>query len=66
MTETSVAEGAAAVESSPFRLRMKGFRKRLRRNWVLLCFMIPAVVVTFLFCYLPIYGVLIAFQDFMP
>ncbi len=26
----------------------------------------PAVLVVFLFNYLPIYGVLIAFQDFMP
>lgn len=28
--------------------------------------LLPAVVVVFLFNYLPIYGVLIAFQDFMP
>ncbi len=27
---------------------------------------LPAIVVVFLFNYLPIYGVLIAFQDFMP
>ena len=31
-----------------------------------LAFILPAVLVVFLFCYLPIYGVLIAFQDFMP
>lgn len=29
-------------------------------------FLLPAVAVTFLFCYVPIYGILIAFQDFMP
>lgn len=28
--------------------------------------LVPAVIVVFLFNYLPIYGVLIAFQDFMP
>ncbi|MBO6263810.1 MAG: sugar ABC transporter permease, partial [Clostridia bacterium] len=40
--------------------------KNLRRNYPLLFFLLPAVVVVILFCYLPIYGILIAFQDFMP
>lgn len=31
-----------------------------------LIMLIPAVVIVFLFNYMPIYGVLIAFQDFMP
>lgn len=31
--------------------------------WIML---LPAVVVVFLFNYMPIYGILIAFQDFMP
>lgn len=66
MTETWVAESGVAAESRSYKIRLKKFRRRIVRNWALLCFMIPAVVVTFLFCYLPIYGVLIAFQDFMP
>ena len=40
--------------------------KRLRDNYPFLIMVLPAVVVVFLFNYLPIYGVLIAFQDFMP
>ena len=43
--------------------------KRLRRfrdNAPFLVMVFPAVLVVFLFNYLPIYGVLIAFQDFMP
>ncbi|MBQ6160175.1 MAG: sugar ABC transporter permease [Oscillospiraceae bacterium] len=40
--------------------------KHLRENAPFLLMILPAVVVVFLFCYLPIYGVLIAFQDFMP
>lgn len=43
-----------------------GVLKNLKRNYQLLFFIIPAVIIVFLFCYLPIYGVLIAFQDFMP
>ncbi len=40
--------------------------KRLKENYPFLILLLPAVVVVFLFNYLPIYGVLIAFQDFMP
>ena len=40
--------------------------KKLRENYPFLIMVLPAVVVVFLFSYLPIYGVLIAFQDFMP
>ncbi len=44
----------------------KGRFKNLKENYPFLILVFPAVVVVFLFCYLPIYGVLIAFQDFMP
>ena len=40
--------------------------KRLKENYPFLIMVFPAVAVVFLFNYLPIYGVLIAFQDFMP
>ncbi|HIV86523.1 MAG TPA: ABC transporter permease subunit, partial [Candidatus Pygmaiobacter gallistercoris] len=39
---------------------------RLRRKSPYLLMLFPAVLVVFLFSYLPIYGILIAFQDFMP
>ena len=42
--------------------RIRRFKDGIPYLWMLL----PAVVTVFLFCYLPIYGVLIAFQDFMP
>ncbi|MBR6381224.1 MAG: sugar ABC transporter permease [Lachnospiraceae bacterium] len=44
-------------------------KKRLRSlkdNSPYLFMLLPAVAVVFLFNYMPIYGVLIAFQDFMP
>lgn len=40
--------------------------KQLKENYPFLIMVFPAVLVVFLFNYLPIYGVLIAFQDFMP
>ena len=43
-----------------------GWFKRLRENYPFMIMVFPAVLVVFLFNYLPIYGVLIAFQDFMP
>ena len=46
----------------------KGQRRMrtLKENAPFLLMIFPAVLVVFLFNYLPIYGVLIAFQDFMP
>lgn len=47
----------------------KSVNRRLRdfiRQTPFLIMLFPALLVVFLFNYLPIYGVLIAFQDFMP
>ena len=55
---------ALAVQPEPSKAR-KTWR-RLRENHPFLVMVFPAVLAVFLFNYLPIYGVLIAFQDFMP
>ncbi len=53
--------------SAPAKVRRGAKRGRLlRENTAWYSMLAPAVVVVFLFNYLPIYGVLIAFQDFMP
>ena len=36
-----------------------------RRGWILL-FILPALVYVIIFCYVPMYGILVAFQDYMP
>lgn len=36
-----------------------------RHKWLLL-FIIPAVIYIIIFCYLPMYGILVAFQDYVP
>lgn len=38
----------------------------IRRNWGLYLLLLPAVVLTLLFAYKPMYGVLIAFKDYSP
>ncbi|MGN0804984.1 MAG: ABC transporter permease [Candidatus Coproplasma sp.] len=36
-----------------------------RRKWILL-FILPALIYIIIFCYVPMYGILVAFQDYMP
>ncbi len=36
-----------------------------RKGWILL-FIIPAFLYVLIFCYAPMYGILVAFQDYMP
>lgn len=57
------AAAAAAVPKGTLR---DSRRRRMRQSIPWLLMLLPAVLVVFLFNYLPIYGVLIAFQDFMP
>lgn len=46
--------------------RFQSWCKNMKGNFPFLIFLFPAILIVFLFNYLPIYGVLIAFQDFMP
>lgn len=38
----------------------------LKKNYQLYLFLLPAVITVFLFNYLPMYGIQIAFKDFKP
>lgn len=40
--------------------------KNLKKHWKLLFFILPAIIYIIIFSYIPMYGILIAFQDFMP
>jgi putative aldouronate transport system permease protein len=64
-------QGASKVPATLTRQKKEkqDWGKRLRNfcdNSPYLLMILPAIIVVFLFNYLPIYGVLIAFQDFMP
>lgn len=40
--------------------------RRMLKNYELYIFLLPAIVYFFIFCYMPMYGVQIAFRNFMP
>ena len=57
---------AAAVRQKKEKTDWGKKLRNFRENTPYLLMILPAILVVFLFNYLPIYGVLIAFQDFMP
>src|SRR5690554_1652229 len=46
------------------RSRRRNFFIKVRKYKVLLLFVVPSVLVTLVFSYFPMYGILMAFQDF--
>jgi len=40
--------------------------KKLKRQWQYHLMMLPGVILIFIFAYIPLYGVIIAFQDYNP
>lgn len=40
--------------------------QNLKKHWKLLVFILPAIIYIIIFSYIPMYGILIAFQDFIP
>ena len=63
-------QGAKQLPAAQARHTKKPTMKKRAQAFVenspYLVMILPAILVVFLFNYLPIYGVLIAFQDFMP
>lgn len=37
-----------------------------KKHWKTLLFILPALLYVIIFCYLPMYGILVAFQDYVP
>lgn len=52
------------MKSDPIHLSRK--LGQIKQNWGLYTLLFPAVVLTLLFAYKPMYGVLIAFKDYSP
>ncbi len=48
-------------KKKPFKVRLKS---DIKRNWALYLIFLPVLVLTFVFCYMPLFGVLMAFEDF--
>ncbi len=45
---------------------MEAVKKSLRKHWVAYLMLLPAVVLLFIFSYIPMYGIIIAFKDYKP
>lgn len=72
----TLASGSPQLPQSPPAKRLKrygeqlpllswgGMRHELRRNWPLMLMVLPGVLLIFVFAYLPIVGILIAFEDY--
>ena len=65
MTEegTNVERGTGGVAGLH---RKSALRKTMERDWVLYLMALPAVALVFIFCYVPMYGVLMAFENYIP
>lgn len=48
------------------KISLNEIKKRQKRNYILWLFVLPAFLFILIFNYVPMYGVLIAFQDFVP
>lgn len=65
--ENQVIAEVCEPPKNALRSNRKGKKAReFWKNMPFLLMLLPAIIVVFLFNYLPIYGVLIAFQDYMP
>ena len=61
MKKPAGAAGAAAIEKPPFALRLK---RDMRANWSIYLMALPFLAYFIIFHYIPMGGVLMAFQDF--
>jgi len=59
------AQEGIIVDCAPPRRRGR-FEKSLRRYWMLYLMLLPAVVIVCIYCYLPMVGLVIAFQNYLP
>ena len=43
---------------------IKSLKKNIKRDWMLLLIILPGVIYFAVFCYGPMYGILMAFKDY--
>lgn len=57
---------ANAIPSQPQKSKWKYIKKRIMQHWQLYFIISVPIILVFIFSYIPMYGVQIAFKDFMP
>ena len=65
MKENSVMESKSSViiETKP---RPSKFRSYIQRTWPLHLLILPAFIIAFIYNYIPMFGIIIAFEDYKP
>ncbi|WP_145029627.1 MULTISPECIES: ABC transporter permease [Paenibacillus] len=66
MQETNTAFAGRPAAAMPTKRKGKGLWKRIIMNWELYLFIAPAFLYFLIFCYGPMYGIQIAFKNFIP
>ena len=64
--ERSGGENVAGKNLTIQKTNQISFGKRVKRSGTLYLLLLPSFIVMFLFTYIPMYGVVIAFKDFTP
>ena len=54
------------IPSTDKKTKFQQFKLKLRKNQQLYLFVLPAFLVILIFSYGPMYGIIIAFKDYMP
>ncbi len=60
------AMGAALDKNGKKHKKWENWKANFKRRKAILWFILPALIYVIIFCYVPMYGILIAFQDYMP
>lgn len=59
-------DGAPQQKDKKKHPKWEMWKENFKRRWWILLFVLPAFLYVIIFCYLPMYGILVAFQDYMP
>lgn len=69
----NVAEEAQTADLSEFKAKKKSYRlkakkvwDRMKLNWQIYLMLFPVLVLYILFCYVPMYGIALAWKDYLP
>ena len=63
MKKASAVSEAATLQA---RCRRRSLRAYMQRNWMLYLMILPGMLALIIFKYVPMYGVLMAFQKYSP